>query len=307
MCWKKYNKMRPIKQKIRHRTEDPSETDLCEKIDKDVQSMLFPLNLMQILVLNPKYRMKNYIISPNNCFNKFMIYFGMVAYVSGYVYRVQEISLDPNFRRYVTITFLYSASYFDFIFYTTGFILNCIYHITGSKKMVMFVLTYQEVHRFIKNENCFKWSVIRSWIHVALIWSFYIGTFLFMCLAPWHIVFNLLVVACLDSNLIYVIVLIALLRDKVKLWNLEVKNLSNNVNDGHNKKMFEVYVDMLKCYEIVKNVFEQPVSLMLGFVLKKPLIYFVMENKQLYIFHSFWVYRLLIAYDIESAQYFVRK
>lgn len=255
--------MKSIKQRRRRRIGEDFTfaTVFGEKVDKDVHTLFFPLNLMQIIVLNPKYRIKNHFISPNNCFNKIIIFCAMMAYLSAYVYRVLEISFDPNFRRYVTITFLYSASYFDFIFYSMGFVLNCVLNISKTKKMVTFVLTFQEVHKVIKNEDFYKWSVMRCWIHVVLIWSYYIFTFIFMCLAPWHIVFNLLVILSLDVNLIYAIVLIELLRDKVQLWNLEVKNLpTDDSNDEHSIKMFEVYVNLLKCYKIVKNVFELQVS-----------------------------------------------
>lgn len=239
------------------------ETFLTNKIDQDVQSLIFPLNLMQILVLNPKYRIKNNFISPNNCFNKSILLCATLTFLSAYVYRVLEISLDSNLRRYGTVSFLYFASYFDFIFYCTGFIMNFTINLSKTKKMVILILTFQEVHKLINNDYSFKWSVRKTWIYVTLIFVFYITIFLFMCFAPWHIVFNLVALISLDSNLIYFIVMIKVLTEKAKLWNVKIMNLPKNYcNDMHSKGLFDVYVGILKCYKILKNVFQQPVSLL---------------------------------------------
>lgn len=238
-------------------------------IDVEVQAMLYPLNLMQIMVLNPKYCMKNNFIKPNNCFNKSILCCGLVIYLTGYIYRVTEIVVDDNMKRYGSITFLYFASYFDFVFYSAGFIMNFILHSIHAKKIVTFVLAFQEVHRILNNKTSFKWTIIRNWISVVTLFGFYFFILLFLTLhyfqRSWHVVLNLIFLISLDTNVVYVICLFKLLTDKVELWNERVlvfpRNEQSENKDLECNRMSEAYMHILKCYEICKIIFQQPVIL----------------------------------------------
>ncbi|PZC77067.1 hypothetical protein B5X24_HaOG200717 [Helicoverpa armigera] len=257
----------------------PFESILNNQLDKDVQSILFPLNLLQFIVLNPKCHIKNSFINPNNSFNKVILFFGMIIYVSAYIYRVLEITLDVNLRAYGTLSFLYIASYFDFAFYSTGFILNSIINFCKTKDMVNLILMYQDVNRFLKDKSNFRWSVIRSWIYVALIIGFYVFTMLFMSVAPFHIVFNLIILISLDSNIIYTIILLKLLTEKVVVWNSAILKVhKNGCSTSYCTKMFDVYVDIFSCYNLIKDMFQQPVSL-LKFFSTTFLIYYYEASK----------------------------
>ncbi|KAH9644369.1 hypothetical protein HF086_006397 [Spodoptera exigua] len=46
--------------------ETKFDAELGHKIDKEVRQALRPINLMQNLVLNPRYQIKNDVILPNN-------------------------------------------------------------------------------------------------------------------------------------------------------------------------------------------------------------------------------------------------
>ena len=242
--------------------------ELRNMVDNEVKSMLYPLNLMQILVLNPKYCMKNNFIQPNNRINKFILICGLVILLLSYINRLIEIVMDENIRRYLTIKFLSFASLFDFAYYGAGFIINVILNFMYSKKIIAFVVIFQEVHRFINNEASFKWSVIRNWVNVVVIFTFYFVTWLFMTVifnqSPWYVVMNLIVLISLDTNIVYAISSVEILADKVKLWNDRV---SQSVGDGQNGNreincdlMLETYVHILKCYNISKKIFQRPVS-----------------------------------------------
>ncbi|PZC77069.1 hypothetical protein B5X24_HaOG200719 [Helicoverpa armigera] len=227
------------------------------KLDKDVQSIFFPLNLMQLVVLGQKCRIKNNRINPNHCFNKVILFCGMVTYLMTYMNRFLEIMLDENFRTYVKNPFLFLSTYFDHFFYMSGFILNFIISVTKTKDVVNLILTYQKVNRILKDESSFKGTVTRSWIYVGAIFAFYLYTLFFSLLASFNVLFNTVVVITLDANLIYTMVVIKLLTEKVKLWNARI--ITDSENDCNNK-MFDVYVDLLKCYDLLKNVFQQSVS-----------------------------------------------
>ncbi|PZC79303.1 hypothetical protein B5X24_HaOG201000 [Helicoverpa armigera] len=235
------------------------------KVDKDLQSIFLPLNLLQILVLNPKFYIRKNLVKPNDCLQKLILMCGLVIFLSGYVYRVTEIILDDNLKRYGSINFLYYASYFDFVFYSSGFIMNVIIHCKQSSKMVTFVLIFQKIHVFL-NTGSIKRSVIRNWTNVTVIFVFYILVMLFSSLsiynqASWNFALNLLYLASLDSNIIYAISLMRLLVDKLELWSVRVLMTSTDGNDvTYRYQMFEAYKQILKCYDLCKDVFQQQVS-----------------------------------------------
>ena len=234
-------------------------------VDKDVQSILQPLNLMQILVLNPKYYLKNNFIHPNNHFNKLISFLGAVLYVSTSLYRDFAVLLDENLRRYSVINFLYFASIFNSIFFCAGYIMNFIVSTVQSKKNVAFVVGFQEIHRYLNDEKNLKRSIITSSIYPAAIFAVY---FILICLMfSFHttpqfiIIFNLLSLITIDTNIIYATRLIQLLTDKVTLWNDRVLLLAKeDCNEIECKKMFQIFMQISKCYAIYKDVFQTLVS-----------------------------------------------
>lgn len=240
-------------------------TNLNNQIDKEVQRIFLPLNLMQIVLLNPKYHLKNNHINPNNWLNKFILIGGATTFLTTYIYRIVEIILDENFRRYSKIVFLNFASIFDFSFKCVGFIMTFIVNYYQSKNCVLFVLNFQEVHRFLNSEDNLKSFIMRTWMSVASIFAYYIVilSYEYFCFLkpPLNVLFYVAFMATLDSNSIYAIRLSGLLTDKIKLWNIQLLCIQNN---GGSKleiaRMFDSYVRILKCYKIVTNVYQLPVS-----------------------------------------------
>lgn len=235
------------------------------KLDKEVFQMLRPLNLMQILLLNPKYHIKNNLINPNNCLNKFILISGAVMFLITYIYRIMEIILDDNFRRYSTTDFLMFASIFDFFYRCMGFFMNFMINFSQTKTEVLFVLYFQEVHRFIHNKTCLKSFIMRSWMGVAALFGFYIifltYVYVLFLRPPWNVMFYILIMVTLDSNLIYAIRLIKLLTNKVVLWNIKFLLIrKNGCSKQEITKMLKAYVQILKCYNFIVNIYQIRVS-----------------------------------------------
>lgn len=233
-------------------------------LDKDVQSMLLPLNLMQILSLNPKYNIKNNFINPNNISDKFILLCGIVIFLTSNVYRIVEILLDDNMKRYIRIEFLYFASCLDFSFFCLGFITNFIINFIRTKETVKFILIFQEVHRYLHNQARVKLFILRTWFCIGLLFGYYVLVIFYEYLMylnpPWNVTFNLVIQITLDFNLIYAMRLIKLLTDKVDLWNRKLLlSHKNGSNKRRCKIMFQAYVQIMKCYKIYKNIFQQSV------------------------------------------------
>lgn len=234
-------------------------------IDKEVQQIFKPLNIMQILVLNPKFSIKNGVISPNNNLNKFILIAGAVIYITIHIHRIVEILIDDNFRRYSKVDFLLFASIFDFAFRCLGIIINCYTNFKQTYKATLLILYYQEVHRFISDTTSDKRFIFRTWLSVLCIFGFYFTIcayfYFFYLKPPWNVLVYLLIGVTLDSNVIYVLRLIKLLTDTIVLWNIQMLLLlKKECSVIHHDRLFHAYVHALECYRIAINIFQPSVS-----------------------------------------------
>ena len=260
----KFVKLKAFKKYVRNKIITNT-THVNYKIDKDVQQILLPLSTFQMLTFNPKYRIKNNVLQPNDYLNKFITSSGAIMFVTSLIYRLLEIFLDDNFKRYGTIHFLFFASIFDFIFRFSGFIMNLIINFIYTNTSVLFILHLQEVHRFLNNVASSRRFIIRSWTSVGATVGYYIVIAVYMYLVllkpPWNIVLNFCLLMTLDSNVVYAIRSMTLLTDKVVLWNEQLLMLrENGCAKEQSKKMFQSYVQILKCYKIITIIYQLPVS-----------------------------------------------
>ncbi|PZC83178.1 hypothetical protein B5X24_HaOG200823 [Helicoverpa armigera] len=103
------------------RMHQPNVVDVSfpNNVDKDVQAMLFPLNLMQNVLLCPKYRIKNNIISPNSVISNVISLIATIGYIILFRlrnYLVQNYYIDGSGG-------LTANLYFDICFYIIGFVI----------------------------------------------------------------------------------------------------------------------------------------------------------------------------------------
>ncbi|KAF9800101.1 hypothetical protein SFRURICE_016978 [Spodoptera frugiperda] len=238
-----------------------NDTNTWKDIDKDVQSLFLPLNVTQILVLSPVYRLKSNHIQPNNCICKFVLILSLVLSLSIFTRRFISILFDDNLKHLVISKFLYATPYYDFIFYSSGMVVNFFMFYTQTNNMVTFVLIFQEVHRYIYDKCVFRRNIIKIWIYASSTFVFYFITLVVIPIICHNQLFinldiSLMLYIVLDVNIVHASVLIKLLTEKVELWVLEIQKFDQNF-DHH--AMFQVYVKILSCYNIYKNVFEKMV------------------------------------------------
>ena len=234
------------------------------KVDKEVQTLLFPLNLLKSLCFNPNYRIKKGFISPNNRVNKLISLCVTVFCLSTHLYNYIVVMLDENMNRYQTIHFLYFASSFDVFSVSAGFIMNYITNFIQTKENVTFVLTFQEVHRFLNKNVSSKTFIIVSWIHVGLTIGFFFLSAVFMNTQyfnpPWYTTSHVICLMTLDSDSVYAIRLVRLLTEELVLWMRRGLSRKYSQNEEYCQKMFETYGQMLKCYEIIRKHYQPTVS-----------------------------------------------
>lgn len=239
-------------------------------VNKDLQSMLLPLNLIPNIMLFPKYTIRKDLILSNSMLFKVAGFCATLIYTAGYTYRAYEAYIDESLIADYTV--LYINTFFDAFFYFYGFFMNFVVSVIQTASNIEFVLSYQEVHDVFVNQTYFKNVIFRNWMSVIMIIIYYIITTFFSATTNSliYLCFNDFVMIIIDTNIIYVTALLTLLSDKTILMNLEIKNLKNfNVGGENCKKLFKAYCDIIKCYNILVTSFQQYVSFLIVFILKE--------------------------------------
>ncbi|PZC77065.1 hypothetical protein B5X24_HaOG200715 [Helicoverpa armigera] len=230
-------------------------------IDKNLQTMLFPLNLMQNMMFFPKYSIYNNNIRSNSLLSNFVSLCTTIAVISLHLYRSYKLYSDNIIREFINI--LYITSYFDIILTCIGFTINFIVSVYQSKNNVLFILKLQKVHTFLNGEQQFKRFMYRNWMFLVFEFLYFTFGLCFFCVKlnlPKYDYFCSLTALCFDVNLVYAIRMIKLLSDKVELWNIEAQKLLqlNYVDiESHCQKMFDAYVHILECYDLFQCSYQQ--------------------------------------------------
>ncbi|PZC77047.1 hypothetical protein B5X24_HaOG200696 [Helicoverpa armigera] len=227
-------------------------------IDKDLQSMLLPINLMQNILLSPQYRIKDNLIKTNTLTAILVSFCGVMISIFAFLLRICLTS--EAIKQYYSS--LYIVSKIELVLYSTGFIINYI-SVLRSNKNVLFILKVQDIHRFVNDGIYLKRLIVCNWISVILIFSFDFTIIIYAWVKLELRFYNLICgvsVICFDINFIYAIIFLKLLRNQAELWNIRLKNFSGQSNgESVCRSMFEAYDNILKCYEMYKDYFQQNV------------------------------------------------
>ena len=205
---------------------NPENISLKNVVYEDVQSILFPLNLMQYFMLCPKYRIHNHLITPNNLISHLLSFIGVVLFLIIFAFHAHALYFDADtlgFPKFADFWGFFS----DFIFFSVGFIMNFVLGIVNSKNNISFVLTFQEVHRFLNNEITSKRFIICNWIIVILFPLLYIFvyTYVFIKLGlPVPLLYCMYLLIFMNYNVIYatrVLKLFSIIKSilSIYLWN----------------------------------------------------------------------------------------
>lgn len=237
--------------------------DLCivmkNTVDKDVQSILRPLNLIPNIMLYPKYFIRENIIIPNTKIFKGLV--ATITYITFYIYKAYETYTSMDATKLIDFKFFVST--FELFGVFSGYFLIYYLNVIKTNSNIDFVLIYQEVHRFFVTRTDLKNAIIYNWIFFVLLVFWYTcmilaelftGTEISTCECD-------LLLAIFDAKIIYAMRLIKLLKDKVLVMNEEILSLKNlRVGQENCEKLFKAYDDILKCYDNMVMSFRLLVS-----------------------------------------------
>ena len=244
-------------------------TILDNTVDKDVQSVLLPLNLMQHIILHPKYCIKHNVITANSIIAHFISMIAILIIILLFIYFNYNLYYYQNLG---STTFMYVIGYYDFVYYSFGFTLNVVTGMVQTKKSVKFVLTFQKVHRVLNCEASLSNFIIWNWIIVIVaVGGHFFGLFIYCELSglPNSGLFICYANIIFDINILYAIRIMKLLENEVVLWSIYVLNpqqIEGIDGENHSRKVFQAYVDLLECYGIHKDCFQKFVSIFQSYI-----------------------------------------
>ncbi|PZC77048.1 hypothetical protein B5X24_HaOG200697 [Helicoverpa armigera] len=234
-------------------------------VDKDVQTMLWPLNLIENILLCPKYCIKNNIIKFNSLTCILVSVIGFIICESLRLYRIYNLHFDYFTRNFNNIKYI--MAYVDFVLFSFGFFIVYFVNIFHMKYNVLFVLKFQNIHRFLNEKKYFMRYIIFYRISVVIIPIFFTGVILYSFLRHSVTVMDCICaisLICFDTNYVYAIRMMKLLKSKVDLWNIQIGQLQKLDQDEKViccNKMLEAYKNILDCLDLYKTVFQPLVSL----------------------------------------------
>ena len=240
-----------------HRTE----VLLNNFVDKDVQSMILPLNVLQTMLFCPKYSIKDNFITSNSRLSNFVS-------VSGTILFLTIISCDfctAVTNSWFSIKTVLMSLLGRYIFVSVGVLMNVTLSLIHTNENVSFVLLFQDIHRIFNNEISFRRFVIINWLAIIFLVGCYVIAIATLCaLLTFPILFiaSGSILVSFDSNIIYATRVIQLLKNKVDLWNiraLQYQSRDRMETENHCKIMFKAYVDLLECYDIYRVLFQHMV------------------------------------------------
>ncbi|PZC77064.1 hypothetical protein B5X24_HaOG200713 [Helicoverpa armigera] len=232
-------------------------------IDEDLQSVLKPLNFMQAVFFLSKYSIRNNLIKPNSLIYDLISVTCLLMFRIVSIYRIIIFSFASKWTP--LLQFLYVSQILDSIFYSVGFLLNNYINIVYSKINIGLVLKLQFVHKVLNiNRHKLRPLIIYNWIFAISVYSYFIIFNLYMWLKfPNPSYYALILVfsaLAFDINIVYALLLIKLLTQMLRIWLVEIQELTNVGMSGSDEsywnKMFDVYKNILEAYKTVEELFK---------------------------------------------------
>lgn len=241
-----------FKANVKIKIEPPNEID---KIDKDLQSLIKPLDMMQAWLLSAKYKIQNDIISANNLYYSSFSGLGLFVLITTYLYAMYfDITSFETVELRNPIVWL---NYFsNSIFIVLGFLLLYYTNFIYRHDNVFLLLKIQNAFRILKIDGQNYKRI--NWCIVATLFSLYLFSLVYLCLAftnfTWWEVMSCGLLIFLDMNIMYSSRLLNLLRYHLEAW---VKNVNDSACFGELNseeywiRLFTAFKDIFEAYQLL--------------------------------------------------------
>lgn len=247
-------------------------------IDENIKSMIMPFHMLQSLLLLPKFKIHNNIIS----FNRFIYYFISSSFIvlCSYVFvvgsNIIQTNVDQKFTYYLIALIQYVTSYATLLMIFFLNIYNKKYHI----EIVLYMQKVLKFEKILKNEKCSN-SFIRRSVHIKL--GILLLSYLAIIIVGFktfvmesvliHIYFTVSFLFHLyhDINLLENAEIINFIKQHLVVWMNDINyyskdNIRSSTSQGRTIKESElIFIQRYKCifetYNMCKRVYQGYVSM----------------------------------------------
>ncbi|PZC77051.1 hypothetical protein B5X24_HaOG200700 [Helicoverpa armigera] len=235
-------------------------------LHKDVQKMFYPFYYFFLLLLSPKYCIKDNYITPNSLKRNLVSFLGaFYVFVTSIVYACEEGYKDyyneSNVHSLAMMSFIYSL---DISSFALGIMLVFVQNIIYSRKNILIILMFERIRQSIDISKSIRSMVIWNWVFGTLYFSIHAIVFIELhVLSQVNFLMQIggficnYMYAIFDVNSVYGLRIMKILTTYLNRWTEMVLKL----NEGEENliscvKLFDIYTNILKAFELFKDVFQ---------------------------------------------------
>lgn len=260
-CWLVIN----LKMQTKIRQVNRNEVLLSNSVDNVFNTMLMPLNLLQTIVFDQKYRIRYKFIT-SNVKSTYLSAFCMVITVTVlncYLFYKRDwtsnLSTLFNVTNYIIEVIMEPVALFTNLAFTVYY----------SNTHVILFLKLQRLCKFTKySRNDF---IIINWIGCVLIFGWYISILITIYITYKDFNCNMIMLMVMNSSVFCLIRFLNLLKKNLVLWTDNIRQLqktlrtkTENETEALNEssaELFNYFKDILEAFYIIKKTYEIMVRL----------------------------------------------
>ncbi|XP_048001326.1 uncharacterized protein LOC125238079 [Leguminivora glycinivorella] len=214
-------------------------------IDKDFQMMLKPLNILELIYFQPKFRITETLISPNSMRENSIWSLGVFLMIFanvGYVFMNSFVPGDGQITDIVNIFF-----FADAVFYTVYSLLMFATNIIFKGKNVQLIIKMQKAYRVLGNEKGLKIFQMSNLIFVAGVFIVYFSYNLCYTILDIYRVSHLMYDMALlyfDVNVIVAIRVVKFLEYELLLWKKKLNDFLKTCSTTNHKQLVKYLKDV---------------------------------------------------------------
>ncbi|PZC77073.1 hypothetical protein B5X24_HaOG200723 [Helicoverpa armigera] len=246
---------------------EKSELSSNNVIEKDVQALLKPFNVIFALFISSKYRIQNDVIYQNTLLYKILSGISYTFLIAGYFYSIFRTAFiykweGINFTKQWCNVFIYAI-------YFLCCVINYHTNIVCSKINVVLVFKIQNISEILKVKGISLNDFIKfNWVYFTILNVYHVFWIVFFTIAfsdtyEYYEFLTNYVYILFDMSVLHGTRFLKVLRQPLKLWIREMRN-SDSVLDEDNEyfwnNMFRIYEEILDTYQILTKTIQPVVS-----------------------------------------------
>lgn len=245
------------------RRRNYNEVLLRNSIDNEFGRMLLPLNVLQLITFDQKYRIRDKFITSNDNIINVINFCILICLIMGNWYQY----FSTEFYRDISKSLQMASFATNLIFEPIFLLVNFAYSVHYTNTHVTLFLKLQRLYKFTKNSK-YKNFVVGNWVGVVWFLSYHVFWFIFMYIEIGMMFWSLISLLLINSYIFYAIRFLNMLRINLVLWTDNVIQLEYTIRTKTEEESERInqtdicaeflyyYKDILKAFSLVKRMYE---------------------------------------------------